>query len=428
MTTIARDPTASDAPTSTQVRIVALLFGLSAASYFCRVAISIAAPSIMKEFHLPEAQMGAVFSAFLVSYTVFQTPGGWLADKFGSRIVLVVTGLGAALCTALTALAGIPGLGAWIGVLPAFLRIRTAFGAFTAPLYPSCGRIISTWIPPARQARALGAIVAAAGVGSALSPFVYSQIISAWGWRICFLVAAVAAVVALGLFQGFMPRGGGARGTTARSDAGAWKEFVALLGNRNLLLITGSYLALNYFEYIFYFWMYYYFDEIRKFGPANAAVATTATFISMALGPPTGGFLTDQAVKRWGIRNGKRVVPVAGMILSATLLYVGAAGWGVAMTIVLLSLAVGCSMATEGAFWSSTLAVGGRNAGAATGIYNCGGNLGGALGPITIPLLAARFGWTAGLYSMSAVMLVGMVAWFFIDPSPVDVDSPIPAG
>jgi ACS family glucarate transporter-like MFS transporter len=121
------------------------------------------------------------------------------------------------------------------------------------------------------------------------------------------------------------------------------------------------------------------------------------------------------------------VVPTAGMILSATLLYVGAAGWGVAMTIILLSLAVGCSMATEGAFWSSALAVGGRKAGAATGIYNCGGNLGGALGPIITPLIAAKFGWTAGLYVMSAVMLVGMVAWFFIDPSPIVTGEETPA-
>ena len=427
MTAIARDSRATDAPTSTQVRIVALLFGLSAASYFCRVAISIAAPSIMKEYHVSEPRMGVVFVASLWSYTLLQAPGGWLADKFGSRIVLVVAGLGAALCTALTALAGIPGFGAIIGVLPAFLLIRIAFGACTAPLYPSCGRIIAAWIPPARQARALGAIVAAAGVGAALSPVVYSPIIAARGWRICFLIAAVAALLALGLFQAFLPRQGADHGTTSRSDRRGWRAFAALLRNRNLLLITGSYLALNYFEFIFYYWIYYYFDQIRKFGPANAAVATTASFVSMAIGPPIGGFLTDQAVTRWGIRNGKRVVPIAGMILSATLLYVGVAGWGVAMTIILFSLAVGCSMATEGAFWSSALAVAGRNAGAATGIYNCGGNLGGVLGPLITPLIAARFGWTVGLYFMSAVMLVGMVAWFFIDPSPIGNDEPIPA-
>ncbi len=397
-----------------QIRIVALLFGLSAASYFCRIAISIAAPSIMKEFHLPETQMSWVFSAFVLSYTVFQAPGGWLADRLGGRHVLVVSCLGAALFTAVTALGGIPGLGALVGILPAFLLIRIAFGACTAPLYPSCGRIISTWIPPERQAWALGAIVAAAGVGSALSPFAYSHVIAARGWRSCFLVAAVAALGVIGLFQLFMPRRDNPRGPTVRSGVGAWR---ALLTNRNLLLITGSYLALNYFEYIFYYWIFYYFGEIRKFGVTDAALATTVNFIAMAIAPPIGGLLTDRAVKRWGIRTGKRVVPVAGMILSATLLYVGAAGWGVAMTILLLSLAVGCAMATEGAFWSSTLAVGRSHAGAATGIMNCGGNLGGALGPIVTPLIARQFGWTAGLYFMSAVMLVGMVAWFFIDPS-----------
>jgi MFS family permease len=411
----------SDVAAASQIRIVALLFGLSAASYFCRIAISIAGPSIMTEFHLPETQMGEVYSAFLLSYTVLMTPGGWMTDRLGGRLVLVLGGLGAALCTALTALAGVPGLGAWLGVVPAFLLVRIAFGACTAPLYPACGRIIAAWIRPERQARALAVIVSAAGVGAALAPVAYSHIISAAGWRSCFLFAGLAMVIAVALFHLGMPRRDDRAGPMAGARTGEWRS---LLTNRNLLLITASYFALNYFQYIFFYWIYYYFGEIRKLGHAEAAVATTATFVSMAVMTPIGGFVSDQAVKRWGVKNGKRAVPVTGMILSAILLYVGAGGWGVPTTIILLSLAVGCAMAPEGAFWSSAIAVGRPTAGGATGIMNCGGNLGGMLGPVVTPVIAARFGWAGGLYFASAVVLVGMLAWFFIDPSASNVEAP----
>jgi MFS family permease len=146
----------------------------------------------------------------------------------------------------------------------------------------------------------------------------------------------------------------------------------------------------------------------------------------MAVMTPIGGFLSDQAVKRWGVKNGKRVVPVAGMILSAVLLYAGAAGWGVATTIVLLSLAVGCAMAPEGAFWSSAIAVARPGAGGATGIMNSGGNLGGMLAPMITPLIAVRYGWAAALYFASAVIFAGMLIWFFIDPSAGEAPEPIP--
>jgi ACS family glucarate transporter-like MFS transporter len=399
---------------STQITVVALLFGLSAASYFCRLAMSITAPEIMREFHVSETRMGIVQSAFLFSYTLAMTPAGWLSDRFGGRVMLIISGLGAALFTALTAYATVPGLGALLGVIPALLIIRSAFGVFTAPLYPSCGRIVSSRIRPERQGRALAVIVSAAGVGSAVSPVIYTHVIQRLGWRSCFLLAGVVTVGAVALFAAAAPRRDDTHGETARAQRGEWR---ALLANRNLLLITGSYFALNYFQYIFYYWIYYYFIKVRSFGPGEATVATTATYISMAIMTPIGGYLSDRAVKRFGVTRGRRVVPIVAMVLSALLLYIGASGWGIVTTIILLSLAVGCALAPEGAFWSSAIAVSGQRAGGATGIMNFGGNLGGAVSPTITPWIASRFGWAGGLYAASVMIAAGMLAWFFIDPA-----------
>jgi len=70
-------------PVRIQARIVALMFALSAMNYFDRVVMSIAGPGIMKDFRISETEMGTVYSAFLLSYTLMMTPGGALADHFG---------------------------------------------------------------------------------------------------------------------------------------------------------------------------------------------------------------------------------------------------------------------------------------------------------------------------------------------------------
>src|SRR3984957_12247068 len=126
-------------PLRIQARMVALMFALSAMNYFDRVVMSIAGPGIMKEFHISETGMGTIYSAFVLSYTLMMTPGGALADRFGGRRVLTVGGLGAALFTGLTAVCGPRALGAYFGVIPAFIAMRLAFGICSSPLYPSTG-------------------------------------------------------------------------------------------------------------------------------------------------------------------------------------------------------------------------------------------------------------------------------------------------
>jgi ACS family glucarate transporter-like MFS transporter len=139
--------------------------------------------------------------------------------------------------------------------------------------------------------------------------------------------------------------------------------------------------------------------------------------LTMVVMTPLGGWLSDRLVARMGLRRGRRVIPIVGMVLSAVLLYVGASGLGTFATVTLLSLSFGFCTSVEGPFWATTIDVGGANVGAACGIMNSGGNFGGILAPILTPALASQFGWSAGLAFGSGMILCGVLAWFFIDPS-----------
>jgi ACS family glucarate transporter-like MFS transporter len=61
------------------------LFVLSAVAYLDRVNISVAGSSIANTYGLSNIQLGWIFSAFLIGYALFQTVGGYLAQRFGPR-------------------------------------------------------------------------------------------------------------------------------------------------------------------------------------------------------------------------------------------------------------------------------------------------------------------------------------------------------
>jgi ACS family glucarate transporter-like MFS transporter len=386
------------------------MFGLSAMSYIDRTAMSIAAPIIIPEFHLSETEMGTVFSAFILSYALLMAPGGRLADRLGPRLVLGLVSAGASLFTFLTAAVGrIP-----FPALPSLLGIRLGLGACTSPLYPACARMTCNWLPVSQHARTQGFILSGAAVGSAITPLLFARLIALYGWRTSFALAAVAtALLALVWFHAVRDRPAGAAAASPAGDVLSWRP---LFTNRNLALLTLGYFTLNYFEYIFFYWIYYYFGEIRKAGSERSAVYTTIMLLTMAAMMPLGGWVSDRLTPRWGARTARRSVALAGMILSAVLLYIGTSLERPLPVAALLSLALGFCVTAEGPFWASAIEAGSAQAGSATGIMNGVGNLGGLLAPVLTPFIAQRAGWSWGLYAASLVVLLGAVSWLFVNP------------
>ena len=79
--------TLTSRPSRIRWLILALLFLISVVTYIDRVNISVAARQMMPAYGMTDQQMGWIFSAFVVGYALFQIPGGWLADRWGVRVV-----------------------------------------------------------------------------------------------------------------------------------------------------------------------------------------------------------------------------------------------------------------------------------------------------------------------------------------------------
>src|ERR1700759_2995069 len=86
------------------------LFILSGVAFLDRTNISIAGLQISSEFGLGNQRLGYIFSAFLIRYPGFQVPAGWLATRFGPRLVITLGVVWWGIATALVTLVppGIP--------------------------------------------------------------------------------------------------------------------------------------------------------------------------------------------------------------------------------------------------------------------------------------------------------------------------------
>lgn len=388
------------------------MIAFSTMSYFDRIIMSIAGPHILKEFALSPTQMGWIYSAFTLTYALLMTPGGAFVDRFGPQRALFLMGMGAALFTALTAVAGRPGLGEWTGVFASFLIVRLALGICTAPLYPSCARINSTAIPARWRGRVWGGVASGSGIGGASAPLLFTGMIARYGWRAGFCIAGFATAI-LALAWRWFTRG--MPGTSDDESHASRRGREGKLLNRDLALLTAAYCGTNYFEYIFFYWLFYYFGVVRHAGTEQSAVYTTAVWLAWVVMTPVGGWVSDRLVDAFGRRRGRRMVPMAALSLSAVLLYVATSLQNPMAMVSLLCLALGCAAATDGAFWVAAGEVGGSRPAAAAGVMNTGGSLGGFLAPVLTPYIAQRSGWPAALYTGSVIVLTGVVLWCFIN-------------
>ena len=83
-----------------------------------------------------------ILSAFFLGYAIMQIPGGWLADKFGAKRVLLMAVITWSIFTGLTAIA-------WS--LTAMIVIRFLFGIGEGGFQPSSSKIIAMIFPKGKE-------------------------------------------------------------------------------------------------------------------------------------------------------------------------------------------------------------------------------------------------------------------------------------
>jgi len=397
--------------------IVGLLSATATAGYIVRVNVSTAGPLLMSEFHLSQIEMGRIFSAFLLGYALFQVPGGALADRWGARRVLTVA---AWLWVAATIALSFVGLGPFetsaYSALAAFMMLRFILGIAESPTYPGSAQGVSRWVLPKFQGRANGIVIASIGLGSAIAPPLVSNVMVHWGWRPALLVSAVPALlIAIVWLRVREPQIASAGKeeikTVTEKDSGR------RLNNRGFYLLTISYTLQGYVGYIFVTWFYIYLVQERHFDFISGAWMSSLPWVLSIISIPLGGYVSDRlAAGKAGPSWGKRIIPIAGMMLSGIMIAVGAHTSSAVMAALALALATALILCVEGPFWAMMMHIAGPKSGTAGGIMNMGSNLGGLISPMLTPVIASHIGWEKALQVAAVLAITGSLLWLWIKP------------
>lgn len=409
----------TEVPTRARYGVLGFTLALTAVSYLDRVCISMAGPSIQKDLKLDDAEMGYIFSAFTLAYALFEVPSGWLADRFGSRLMLTRVVLWWSAMTAATGFVG--------GLVSLFL-VRTLFGMGEAGTFPGLSRAYARWLPESAHGHAFGLAVMTALLGGAITQKLTAELLGVMSWRHIFpLYALVGVAWAAAWFWWFRDdphhhpavnpselRLIGSPPPTPHTGA-PWRN---LLRNRNLRFVCGMYFGAIYGWYFFLTWLPKYLLNARGFDLQHAGWLSALPMLAMAAGVAAGGWLSDVLTRRWGARAGRRTPGLIGLPLGAAAI-VGAVLTQNPMAAALL-LALGGGLAAMGVApgWAVCLEIGGKHAGVVTGAMNTFGNLGGTLSPLVVGLCLQHWhSWNAPLFTVAVFYLVSAACWLAVDPT-----------
>lgn len=393
-------------PARARYWVLLLAFLAAGITYLDRVCISVAAPAMTEELGLTKRQMGAVFSAFGLAYTLFEMPAAWLGDLWGQRRTLTRIVGAWSLFTMLT--------GAATSYV-ALLGTRFAFGAAEAGAFPTLSRALARWFPPHERSRANGVMWMGARLGGAVSPPLAVAVMAWSGWRGAFVIFGLVGLVWCAAFWFTYHDEPGGKAEAAETTKVPWRT---ILTSPDMLGLFWAYFASGFGFQFFVTWMPTFLMKEKHLNLQQSGFYAALPLAGGAAGCLLGGLLSDWLVRRTGsLKWGRRIVGAGGFFLGAVgflaAVYADSANAAL-FWLTFSSLTHDLSLPVA---WSTCVDVGGRFGGTASGYMNMASSISGVLAPIAAAEFSQHFGTFTPLFAATAgAYFVGALLWLFINP------------
>ncbi|MDR5766505.1 MULTISPECIES: MFS transporter [unclassified Caballeronia] len=391
-------------------------------SYIDRVNIAVAGPLIRQEMGLTSVQLGLVFSAFAYPYAVMQIVGGWLADRFGPKLVLTVLSLIWGAATLATGFAGS------IGML---VLLRLALGIGEGGAFPTATRAFTFWMPVRERGFAQGITHSFARLGGAVTPPLVLAVVAASGWREAFILLGIASLAwtVLYLFVFTNSPDENRRVTPeetaeigyragecarARKQPTPWRMLI-----HRMWLVTFVDFCYGWLLWVYLTWLPSYLKESRGFDLKHLALFTALPLLAGVIGDTLGGVLSDRIYRITGkLRLARCSILVVGMGGSLAFLLPMVNAPSPIMAVWFLTASFFFLEITNPVLWTLPLDIAGKYAGTAGGMMNTGFGIAGMVSPVAFGYLIQQTGSYNVPFTISAGLLaVGAVAALFIDTS-----------
>ncbi len=224
--------------------VLGLIWLMMFVAYFDRINITVAGPAIVKTLGLEPAAFGLVLSAFTFGYALMQIPGGALADRFGSRPLLIFA------LVFWSAFTGLTGLATSLTVL---VIVRVFFGLGEGLENGAQFKLIGDYFPSRERSGANAAFLSALSLGPAIAAPLAGWLVVQVGWRGLFFWFTIPGLLVAILLAFLLPRTSAPLALEQGAKrSGGWGE---ALGARPTWLVFAAYLCFNVAFWGFIGWM-----------------------------------------------------------------------------------------------------------------------------------------------------------------------------
>jgi ACS family sodium-dependent inorganic phosphate cotransporter len=402
--------------------------------YIDRVNISVAIIPMAEEFGWDQSTRGLILSSFFLGYLLTQIAGGWLADRFGGKIVL---GFGVVFWSAFTIITP-PAAFAGLTLL---LLSRVGMGLGEAVTFPSIYSLFGRWLPVGERTRAIGLNASAIPLGTVFALLLTPVIVLALGWQWVFYLFGAVGIVWYVFWHRLAstdPRDHPriTQEELAVIDAQAPAEHQAntptsppkiraMLGSMAVWAIIVSHFCSNWGGYVLLSWLPTYFTEGLGVDFAAVGIATMIPAVASFIFLNVAGWVTDKmiAAKRFSLTFIRKLMQAIGFGGGAVVLAVVGYVQSIPLAIALMSFGSVIGAFAMGGWGSNHMDIAPKHAGTLMGLTNTAGTLPGIIGVFVSGLILEWTGsWIIVFQVAAAINVFGLVFYLLFARTDVEFD------
>ncbi len=296
--------------------IVALLWIVAFLNYLDRILITSMRDPIVADFNLTDAQFGLLTSVFLWSYGILSPFGGFFADRYSRKKVIVFSVM---VWSAVTLWTG------FASSFPEMLAARFLMGVSEACYIPAALALITDYHKGRTRSLATGLHMSGLYAGLALGGL-GGYIAELWGWRSGFhvfgFIGIIYSLILLYVLKDHKPEPAG-----PAEDSTKLLPKISLPGALKVLFSEASFFVLLFYfsvlgmvNWIIYGWLPTFLKDHFHLNLGEAGISATGYVqIGSFIGVIAGGILAD----KWTRKNnkGRLYVLIIGFTLGAPFLF-----------------------------------------------------------------------------------------------------------
>jgi MFS family permease len=257
---------------TSRYRFLALVTVGGLINYVANMLIPPLLPILQEEFSITSFEAGLLVTGYMGAYALAQIPSGLLGEKFGRRRVMV-TGMAGSAVTSL--------LVAFSHTYVQVLLLRILFGGFSGNYYTPATSFLAQRFNEKERGTAQGILMMGVPAGTALAPLLAIPVSEQWGWRISFLLVALAGIAISILFYALTEE---KKEPTHMRDQYVWSSHIFIIG------ICAFFTGATVFGFLTFFPKFLLFEGL-ELGTASFVFSMLA--VSGFISVPGCGRLSD---------------------------------------------------------------------------------------------------------------------------------------